>query len=497
MHQSLTSFASVGRGLGRTSTSSSSRSRRVIWATKSQVRNYGFGDFHSSEALPGALPTRQFAPQRPPYGLFPELVSGTSFTAPRAHNQYTWMYRIRPSVVHDPGKDLTATDVANRRWTVKPAVSPVPPLQFRFPRVEVDPTLGLKDPVDFVDGQTTIAVNGCADMQTGAAAGVYTCSKSMNKRVLRNHDADMLIIPQEGALIIKTELGELEVKPQKFCLIPRGLSVQVRLKSEGNTCRGYVLENFGSPFVLPELGPIGISSGLAHPKYFTPPVAQFEDVEEKTEYIVKFQDNFFRGESNYSPFDVVAYYGSHVPVVFDLRDFMAINTVSHDHPDPSIGCVMSSYTTAPGIANIDFVVFPPRYVVAENTFRPPWFHRNWMSEFMGLIQGSYDAKTGFVPGATSIHNQFVPHGPDRDTVETGYADESPAARGEPERYNNALAFMWESNRIWRPTEFAMQIRDLDYRLCWAGIKKRFDAYNEPPHPQLRPSESRISRSWDD
>ncbi|CAD7926133.1 unnamed protein product [Amoebophrya sp. A120] len=469
-----------------------SDSKRHPASDRQQARHYGFGSFHKAELLPGALPTRQFSPIKPAYGLYPELLSGTTFTAPRAKNRYTWMYRCRPSVKHDGqyqnGDHKLAKAVANHRWTTRPAMNPTSPSQFRFPRLEEPRGLTC----DFLDGMVTLAVNGSGEKQQGAAASVYSCTQSMT-RVFRNHDAEMMIIPQSGNLCVRTELGVLRLEPSEFALIPRGMVFRVEI--DGDAAEGYVLENFGALFQLPELGPIGISSGLAHPRHFVP--AELEGNKElaldnaskrlpqPTEIISKFQDSFFEAKTEFNAFDVVAYYGNYIPVKYDLRDFMAINTVTYDHPDPSIGSVLSSYADqSSGLANIDFVCFPPRYVVAENTFRPPWFHRNFMSEFMGLIIGSYDAKKGFSPGASSIHNAFVPHGPDRAAVENA-SGKDPLT---PERYENALAFMWESNRVWKPTEFALKIVDKEYRKeCgWSEIPDRFDPNNAPPDPQPRP-----------
>ena len=353
------------------------------------------------------------------------------------------------------------------------------PEAYRF-RAKPFPT----KPTDFIDGLFTIAGNGGGPSSCdGAAAHVYSINASMSRRVFRNHDGDMLFIPQEGDLVIKTEFGELELSPNEIAIIPRGISFQVGMRSSSQA-RGYVLENFGAPFVIPDMGPIGISSGLAHPRHFLAPTASFIDAAAADlELVAKLSGKLFHGKLKYNPFDVVAWYGSHVPVKYDLRLFMPINAVGFDHADPSIGCLLQSPTAVTGLNNIDFVIFPPRWMVTENTFRPPWFHRNCMSEIMGLIQGRYDAKPGdgFLPGACSIHNQFTPHGPDSEATALALQQDT----RNPVRYGKSIAFMFESNKVWVPTSDAIaSLMDVEYTKCWASIPKTFNQENVPqsPHP---------------
>jgi homogentisate 1,2-dioxygenase len=302
-------------------------------------------------------------------------------------------------------------------------------------------------------------------------------------RFLRNTDGDVLILPQEGALEIRTELGDLHVEPLEMALVPRGMVFQVNLADSGRStpARGYFMENFGDQFVVPDLGPIGISGGLAHPRHFLAPAARYEELEGDYELVSKFLGQLYRSDIRRSPLDVVAWYGNLVPCKYDMRLFMAVNTVTYDHPDPSINTVLSSYTSSPGLANCDFVIFPPRWVAAEGSFRPPWFHRNCMSEFMGLIYGSYDAKPdSFVPGASSIHNRFTPHGPDAAAVNAGTNLDA----SQPERYSGTLAFMWETRLAWHPTQYALSmLNDLGYPACWESIQARFDAKAEPTKPE--------------
>lgn len=441
----------------------------------------GFGGFCHSEALPGALPRRQNSPQHPPYGLYPELISGSAFTVPRVKNRYSWMYRITPSVQHAPFHGAEYEHWVHPTWVSPPFSHPAPPVQLRF-----HPSDLAEGDVDFVDGTITIAANGCPTGQDGCSANTYLASTSMSSsgRYLRNADADTLILPQEGELQVRTEFGDLHVAPSELALVPRGIAFQINLAMGGSLVRGYFLENFGDPFVIPDLGPIGISQGLAHPRHFIAPEAKYDEIEGEFQLVTKFGGNLWNGSIRQSPFDVVAWYGNHVPCKYDMKNFMAINTVTHDHPDPSIGTVLSSYTGKPGLANVDFVIFPPRWVASENTFRPPWFHRNYMSEFMGLIHGVYDAKPdSFKPGACSIHNRMIPHGPDGGAVEKGTDMDT----SKPERYSGTLAFMWETRLPWHPTAYALKaLNDVGYPACWKSVKKRFDPSRVPPEQEPDP-----------
>ncbi|CAJ1407946.1 unnamed protein product [Effrenium voratum] len=440
------------------------------------VLHGSFGGMFHSEALPGALPRRQNSPQHPSYGLYPELVSGSAFTVPRAKNRYSWLYRIRPSVQHAPYHGSDYELMAHKTWLSPPFQHPFPPVQLRF-------TPAPMSSGDFVDGTVTLAANGSPAAQDGCAANAYAMSQSMSskRRFLRVADADLLILPQEGVLELRTELGDLQVEPWELAVVPRGLAFQVNLGQQASSARGYFLENFGDHFVLPELGPIGISGGLAHARHFLAPQARYEELDGDFELVSKFMGSLYSSRLRHSPLDVVAWYGCHVPCKYDMRLFMAINTVTYDHPDPSIGAVLSSYTTSPGLANVDFVIFPPRWLPAEGTFRPPWFHRNCMSEFMGLLTGTYDAKPdSFLPGAASIHNRYVPHGPDAAAVKKGTELDGM----QPERYSGTLAFMWETRLVWHPSRYALaSLSEEGYPSAWQSVEKRFDATETPPLQQ--------------
>jgi homogentisate 1,2-dioxygenase len=416
----------------------------------------GFGNHFSSEALAGALPGEQNSPQKVRYGLYPEQLTGSAFTAPRAANLKTWVYRIRPSVQH--GR-------LNQKVESPDFLSDFSRLEASPEQLRWDPVAKPAGSVDWLDSLKTLAGNGSVESQTGCAVHVYAATASMKDRFFYNADGEMLIVPQEGAVLLKTELGLLEVKPGEIACVPRGMRFQVELV--GAFARGYVCENFGAPFRLPELGPIG-ANGLANPRHFLAPVAAYEERTGNFKMLAKFQGRLWQGELGHSPLDVVAWHGNWAPYKYDLSLFNTINTVSFDHPDPSIFTVLTSGTDTPGTANIDFVIFPPRWMVAEKTFRPPYFHRNAMSEFMGLIQGAYDAKAdGFAPGGASLHNCMSGHGPDAETF--AKATETSLA---PHKIDGTMAFMFESRYAFRTTDWAMKtgMRQLDYVDCWKDLK---------------------------
>ena len=424
----------------------------------------GFGNEYATEAIPGALPQGRNSPQRAPFDLYPELISGTAFTAPRHENRRKWMYRRQPSVVsgrYKPYAQAQWTTGANREIAL-------PPEPLRWAPIPLD-----KSDFDFIDGVHTLAANGDAEAQTGIAAHVYLASRSMERRAVVNADGEMLFVPQQGRLVITTEMGVLEVKPGEIALVPRGVVFKVALpdsEAGAGPSRGYLCENYGAQFRLPELGPIG-SNGLANSRDFQVPVAAFEDASVGYELVKKSGGHFWSAPTRQSPFNVVAWHGNLSPVKYDTAHFMTIGSISFDHPDPSIFTVLTSPSDTPGTANCDFVIFPPRWLVMEDTFRPPWYHRNLMSEFMGLVYGEYDAKPGgFKPGGASLHNCMVPHGPDEEAFEKASHSDL-----KPQKLDNTLAFMFESRYRFIPTEFAMQSPALDdnYADCWAGLKDQY------------------------
>ncbi|MGD9545552.1 MAG: homogentisate 1,2-dioxygenase [Methylocystis sp.] len=421
---------------------------------------HGFGNEFESEALPNALPIGQNSPQRCPYGLYAEQLSGSAFTAPNHLNRRSWLYRIRPSVLHvrDP------KDVGQSRWKTAPCRDVDAPLgQLRWSASEVAGEAG-----SFVDGMRTIATAGDCGLRVGMAAHLYLAAQSMRDDYFYNADGELLIVPQLGDLRILTEFGLIECAPGEICVIPRGVKFRVELP-EGRA-RGYVCENYGAPFTLPSRGVIG-ANGLANPRDFHTPTAAFEDTAQPCRLTVKWGGRFYRCEIGHSPLDVVAWHGDYAPYKYDLRKFCPVGALLFDHPDPSIFTVLTSPSDESGVGNVDFAIFPPRWQVAEHTFRPPWFHLNVMSEFMGLIYGRYDAKpSGFEPGGMSLHNAMLPHGPDAEAFQQAFRAEL-----SPDKIDGALAFMFESRLPLYPTSFALSLETLqkDYADCWSGLRRYF------------------------
>ncbi len=414
----------------------------------------GFGNHHASEASVGALPPHQNSPQHAAFGLYAEQLSGSAFTAPRADNLRAWLYRLKPSAAHP-----AMVQIDHGRIRTAPCHEAItPPHRLRW-----NPLQAPTAPTDFMDGLVTIATNGDAKMQQGMAVHLYAANAPMT-RAFGNADGEFLIVPQQGALTIVTEFGILGVVPGEIALMPRG--VKFRVACEGPV-RGYVCENYGTPLRLPELGPIG-ANGLAAARDFQYPVAWFETITTKTILVTKFCGNLWQTEIEGSPFDVVAWHGNYAPYKYNLAHFQAINTVSFDHCDPSIFTVLTSPSATAGVANVDFVIFPPRWLVAEHTFRPPWFHRNIMSEYMGLIHGVYDAKAeGFMPGGGSLHNCFTAHGPDAATYSKAINEIA-----TPRYLDNTLAFMFESRYVLAPTAAALAAPFLQahYDAAWQGFQ---------------------------
>ena len=420
----------------------------------------GFGNNYSTEALPGALPAGRNSPVRCPYGLYAEQISGTAFTAPRADNRRSWLYRIHPAALHQPFEAYTQPN-----WQSDFGTAPVTPNQMRWGPLPMP-----QAPTDFVDGIVTMAGNGGPADHSGVGIHLYCANQSMSGRYFYNADGELLIVPQSGRLRLATEMGLLDIEPLQIAVIPRGVRFRVELPD--GEARGYLLENFGAPLRLPELGPIG-SNGLANARDFQAPVAWYEDVDGDFELLAKFTGGFWRAAIGHSPLDVVAWHGTHAPYRYDLRHFNTIGSISFDHPDPSIFTVLTSPSATPGTGNVDFAIFPPRVLVMQDTFRPPWFHRNIASEFMGLIQGVYDAKAeGFVPGGASLHNCMSGHGPDAETFEKA----SQADTHAPHYIRDTMAFMFETRQVIRPTAAALSSpqRQTDYHACWQGLQRHFN-----------------------
>jgi homogentisate 1,2-dioxygenase len=425
----------------------------------------GFGNGFETEALEGALPVGRNSPQRCAYGLYAEQLSGSPFTAPRASNERSWLYRIRPSVLHS-GR-FTKTDIG--LWRTAPCLEADLPIQ----QLRWDPLPLPSDRMTFLQGIHTYTTGGDAGSQCGLSASLFLASASMVDEAFYNADGEMLVVLQQGKLRFVTEFGIIEAEPGEIVVIPRGVKFRVELLD--GPARGYLCENYGGAFTLPERGPIGANC-LANQRDFMTPVAAYEDIERPTKLFVKWGGEMWVTQLGWSPLDVVAWHGNYAPYKYDLRRFSPVGPLLYDHADPSIFTVLTSPSGEAGTANIDFVIFPDRWAVAENTFRPPWYHMNVMSEFMGLVYGQYDAKPqGFTPGGASLHNTMLPHGPDADAYE-----HHSTAELKPVRMTGAMAFMFESRFPQRLTRFAATTATLqtNYMDCWKGLKKRFDPTNK-------------------
>jgi homogentisate 1,2-dioxygenase len=433
----------------------SPKSARAAAARRAKLAyQSGFGNTFSTEAEKGALPVGQNSPQKTPRGLYPEVLSGTAFTAPRAENLSSWLYKLRPTAMHAPYRRLPQGLVRSGPFDEAEAS----PNRLRWDPLPIPQKL-----TDFLDGLVTIAGSGDPASQAGIAVHVYRANRSMKDRYFYSADGELMFVPQQGAILLATELGRLEAAPGEVAVVPRGVKFRVEV---GGPTRGYLCENYGAHFRLPELGPIG-AQGLAQKRDFLYPVAAYEDRRGKCEVVAKFLGGLWAAQFPASPLDVVAWHGNYAPYKYELARFMAVNTVTFDHADPSIFTVLTSPSGTPGVANCDFVIFPPRWMVAEHTFRPPWFHRNVMSELMGLVHGVYDAKaSGFLPGGISIHNCMSGHGPDLTTYEKATHEAL-----KPHKIENTLAFMWESRYVFRPTKAALAAKELqkNYDKVWDGF----------------------------
>ncbi|MEQ8584435.1 MAG: homogentisate 1,2-dioxygenase [Thalassobaculaceae bacterium] len=424
----------------------------------------GFGNDFETEAVEGALPIGQNSPQRCPYGLYAEQLSGTPFTAPRETNKRSWLYRMRPTVKHIG--DMVRLDLPH--WRSAPTVGesdlPLAPMRW-------DPAPIPADAGTFLTGMRTISTGGDVHTQTGFAIHTYAVTESMDAEVFWNADGEMLIVPEVGALRFFTEMGVIDIAPGEICVIPRGIKFKAMLLGD-DQARGYICENYGDHFACPERGPIGANC-LANRRDFLSPVAAYEQRDgEAHRVVVKWGGTFNACEIDHSPLDVVAWHGNYAPYKYNLRHFSPVGPILNDHADPSIFTVLTAPSGTPGTANIDFVIFPPRWMVAEDSFRPPWYHMNVMSEFMGLIEGVYDAKPqGFVPGGMSLHNMMLPHGPDAEAFYGASLKDL-----KPEKLDNTLAFMFETRFPQQLTRYAADLPTLQvkYPACWQPLRNHFD-----------------------
>ena len=428
----------------------------------------GFGNDFETETLPGALPQGQNSPQRCAYGLYAEQLSGSPFTAPRGTNERSWLYRIRPSVRHTK----RFSPVSYPYWKTAPCLDDH---SLALGQLRWDPIPSPDGETDFLSGLRTMTTAGDAMSQSGMAAHAYVFNTDMVDDYFFDADGELLIVPQAGDIRVFTEMGIIDARPNEIALVPRGMLFKVARRGGFEEVRGYICENYGAKFTLPDRGPIGANC-LANRRDFKTPVAAYEDKETACRITVKWCGKFYRTEIGHSPLDVVAWHGNYAPYKYDLDTFSPVGAILFDHPDPSIFTVLTAPSGEAGTANVDFVIFPPRWLVAEHTFRPPWYHRNIMSEFMGLICGRYDAKEkGFVPGGMSLHNMMLPHGPDA----FGF-DKASNAELKPQKLDGTMAFMFETRFAQQLTEYAAGTGALqeDYIDCWQGLQRRFDGTPE-------------------
>jgi homogentisate 1,2-dioxygenase len=442
----------------------------AIRASSALLANYmsGFGNTFETEALPGALPVGRNSPQKVSYGLYAEQLSGSPFTAPQASNQRSWLYRIRPAVRHAGRFEKIGRGLIRTAPEREDGDLPIGQLRW-------GPTPIPDEKLTFLSGLRTITTAGDCETMAGMAAHVALVTAPMVREHFSNADGELLVVAQQGRLRFRTEFGVIEIEPGEVCVIPRGIIF--RAEPVDGAARAYMCENYGGGFTLPDRGPIGANC-LANPRDFLTPVAAYEDIDAPHTLIVKWGGELYRTQVAHSPIDVVAWHGNYYPYKYDLRRFSPVGAISFDHPDPSIFTVMTSPSETPGTANIDFVIFPERWAVAENTFRPPWYHRNIMSEFMGLVYGVYDAKPeGFVPGGMSLHNQMLPHGPDSDAF-----NHASNVELKPVKLTNTLAFMFETRFRQRVTKYAAALDTLQpgYIDCWAGLGKNFNPNKREP-----------------
>lgn len=427
----------------------------------------GFGNHFETEALPGALPQGQNSPQKCAYGLYGEQLSGTAFTAPNNTNERTWCYRIRPSVKHSGRYEKIDLPYWKSAPHINPAIISLG--QYRWNPIEVSDA-----PLTWLSGMRTMTTAGDVNTQTGMASHVYLVNKSMTDEYFYSADSEILVVPQQGQLRFHTELGVIDIEPQEIAIIPRGLVYRVELMSDN--ARGFVCENYGQKFRLPDRGPIGANC-MANSRDFKTPVAAFEDREVKSILTIKWCGQFHQTTIGHSPLDVVAWHGNYAPVKYNLTNYCPVGAILFDHPDPSIFAVLTAPSGIEGTANIDFVLFRERWMVSENTFRPPWYHKNVMSELMGNIYGRYEAKrNGFAPGSISLHNMMLPHGPDKNAYER-----ASNAELAPKKIENTMSFMFETRFPQHLTEYAAKEAPLqdDYIDCWASLEKKFNGQIDP------------------
>ncbi|KAF8579366.1 homogentisate 1,2-dioxygenase [Ramaria rubella] len=428
------------------------------------VYQTGFGNRFASDAIPGTLPLGQNNPQRCKYGLYAEQVTGTAFVAPRCENQNAWLYRIRPAVAHDGFTALARNpDLESNFLPANPRISlSASQLSWQpigIPSVETD----------FIDGLKTVAGCGDSSLREGLAVHLYAANVSMGKKAFVNTDGDFLIVPSQGRLDIQTEFGKLMVRPGEIVVIQRGIRFKVSLPN--GPSHGYIQEVFGAHYELPELGPLG-ANGLANARDFEYPVASFDIDQTPWDIVYKVSGSLHLCKQRHTPFDVVAWHGNYVPYKYALEKLITVGSLTRDHIDPSIFCVLTARSKTAGTPLADFLAYGPRWDVAYNTFRPSYYHRNAASELLGLIYGAYPGRAGFQPGGLNFTPPFSPHGPT-----SGPFKAASEAELKPQWISvGSLAFMFESSMTLALTEYAIKrantMRPVDPK-TWEGLKPLF------------------------
>lgn len=419
----------------------------------------GFGNEHATEALPGALPVGRNSPQKLPYGLYAEQVNGSAFTVPRSENQRSWLYRIYPTAAAQGAWARTHNERLDESDE---------PLETSPERCRWRPWTAEVGEIDFVDGLFRLCQSGGARERRGMSLYVYAANRSMRNRVFSSVDGELIILPQQGSIRVRTEMGNLRVEPGEMVLLPRGIRFSVEL--QGDACKGFVCENLGMAFRLPERGLIG-ANGLANARDFLAPVAAYEVDDTRFESIAKFGGRIWSSTLSRTPFDVVAWHGTYAPFKYDMRRFNAVHSVSYDHTDPSVFTALTSPSGIAGVANVDFAVLPPRWIVANETFRPPYYHRNIMSEIVVSLRGAPESRgTEYHVGSCHVHNAMAPHGPDPEILQK--ASNAPLAP----RWEDTLMVMFESFLPYGVPREAAQARDRDtnYESNWDGTPVLFE-----------------------
>ena len=429
----------------------------------------GFANAFESEALPDALPRDQNSPRLSAYGLYAEQINATGFVARREHNRRSWVYRIRPAAQHSK---LEPLDHPTYRQDFD-LDNPEPNLSGWAPLPMPD------SPTDFVDGIYTLGGSGGAEVRRGFAVHLYVANRSMENRSFYNADGEMLLVPQQGKLTLQTESGVLDVDPGMVAIIPRGLKFSVLLREDH--ARGYIGEVFGRSFHLPERGPVG-ANGLADSRHFRAPVAYHENrLVPGYSITAKFCGKLFGATQDYSPYDVVAWHGDYTPYVYELRHFSPVINGRMDHADPSIFSVLTAPLDEEGANNLDFVFFPPRWDVSEGTFRPPFFHRNAVTEINGIIRDPAGYKAPFYSGGCFITPAMTAHGIRAGGVE-GFLSMSDEAADRPHRFrDNSMWFQFETVLPFYLTSWAKKAgqRIDDWHHIWGTYRDHY----QPPNSE--------------